>query len=483
MKRSVLALAMCWAALTAARSWAITAGPFGPHGEGGTRNGQTLTIGPGGTVHDLDAFLAIGGFDLNGNLPGTAAALSRDALPAGLSYQFSSALSAGATDLTLDYTFANTTGTAFSNVVFLAFLDAEIDPATNTFFNEYGTVSGTVGHGPADGAPDQWQIDEPGFQAGSIYRNLYLGALNNSNSIPQSATNDVSLALGFNLGTLWPGTALSVHVLLSEAGHSRSTLALQHHDLSSNSPTLITFSGEADLLASIAGTIFRDANRNGAVESGEGLAGVTVFADLNQSGVRTASNPQATTGGDGSYRIGNLASGQYLLRVDTNSLPGGTTNSLDPDGVLNNATTVALAANQALTNRTWGYQDVTPPAQFTNLNGMVKLGLVWRLNRPTGSLIGTLHLTNAPASGVGIKVPFQLSFPTSTNYYYVHPTGTLSNGLPYLDLSTLVTPQLSASGELAPGGSVSVDGIEIYSRDRSAPSNSLFVLWATRVQH
>jgi hypothetical protein len=274
-----------------------------------------------------------------------------------------------------------------------------------------------------------------------------------------------------------------VHALISEAGHSRSTLALQHHDLSPNSPTLITFSGEADLLASVAGTIFRDANRNGADEGGEGLPGVTVFADQNATGMRTPDDPQATTGADGCYRIGNLAAGQYLLRVDTNSLPAGATNSLDPDGVLNNATTVTLAANQALTNLTWGYQDQRPPAQFTNLNGVVKLGLTWRLNRPTGTLIGTLHLTNAPASAIGIQAPFQLGFQSSTNYYYAHPTGTLSNNLSYLDLTTSVTNQLGASAELAPGASVTVDGVEIYSRDRSAPSLSLFELWATRVQH
>ena len=483
MKRSVLALAMCWAAWTAARSWAITAGPFGPHGEGGARNGQLFLVGAGGTVYDLDGFLAVGGYDLNGTLPGTAAALSRDALPAGLNYQFSSTLAPDATDLTLHYTFSNSTGAAFSNVTFLVFLDGEIDQATNTFFNEYGTMTGLVGQGPADGAPDQWQIDEPGYAAGTVYRNLYLGALSNSNAIPQGAPNDVSLALGFNLGTLWPGTVLSVQALISEAGHARSTLTLQNHDLSSNSPTAITLSGEADRLASVAGTIFRDANRNGAVDSGEGLGGVTVFADLNQSGRRTPGDPQATTDGAGSYWIGNLAAGPYLLRVDTNSLAAGITNAVDPDGVLNSATSVTLATGQALTNQTWGYQDLTPPEQFTNLNGVVTLGLTWRLNRPSGTLIGTLHLTNAPASVVSVKAPFRLGFHSSTNYYYAHPTGALSNSLPYLDLTAAATNQLGASGELAPGGTLSVDGVEIYSRDRSAPANSLFELWATRVQH
>jgi hypothetical protein len=473
---------LCGAALLPWSASAITLGAFGPHGEGGSKNAQAFSIGPGGTVYELDAFVSLDGFDLNGSLPGTAAALSRDALPAGLGYHFASFLSADTSDVTLIYTFSNVTTTVFSNLHLSILLDAEIDQAANTFFNEYGVTSGPLGTGPADQAPDQWQIDEPGFVTGTVLRNLYLASLSNSNAIPQTAPNDVALGLGFNLGTLWPGMQVTVRVMISESNHTLGSFALEHHDAAPGSTTVITLSGQVDPRSAVSGFVFKDANKNSLFDAGEALTGVKIFADLDNNGVRASGEPQATTSGSGSYGIANLTASTLTLRVDTNTVPAGITNSIDPDGVLDNRTLLTLAVGQTLTNLIWGYRDIIPPAVFTNTTPLVQFGFTWRLSTPAGSIIGTLHLTNPPASGANLRVPLQLGLPASTNYYLVHPLGNLPSGLPYVDLSAAFAAQLGSGGQLTPGAVITLDGVEVYSRDRSAPAKSWFELWATRAQ-
>ena len=160
----------------------------------------------------------------------------------------------------------------------------------------------------------------------------------------------------------------------------------------------------------------------------------------------------------------------------------GLTNSIDPDGVLDNRTVFTLAVGQTVTNAIWGYRDIIPPAVFTNTTFLVQFGFHWRLSTPAGSLIGTLHLTNPPASGANLRTPLQLGLPASANYYLVHPAGSLPSGFPYIDLSAAFAAQLGAGGQLVPGAVITLDGVEVYSRDRSAPARSLFELWATRAQ-
>lgn len=74
------------------------------------------------------------------------------------------------------------------------YVDYEIDEEINTFFNEYGSTSGTAGAGQT------WEIDEPGFNPpfGDIYTNFFAQALDNTNSVPSTAPNDVAMALGWD---------------------------------------------------------------------------------------------------------------------------------------------------------------------------------------------------------------------------------------------------------------------------------------------
>lgn len=124
------------------------------------------------------------------------------------------------------WTFTNTTGNALSNVLFLVFLDADIDRDLNTFFNEYGEF-GNLGLPPSavlgSIAASSWEIDEPGFLFGNITTNLFAGTLDNSNGVPSSAPDDVSLALGFSLSQLNPGQSMTVSasIFLADIGGLR----------------------------------------------------------------------------------------------------------------------------------------------------------------------------------------------------------------------------------------------------------------------
>ena len=85
------------------------------------------------------------------------------------------------------------------------FVDHEIDEPINTFFNEFGSVNG------APAAGQSWEIDEPGFVFGDIYDNITAGSLDNSNGVPASFPDDVSMAMAWGFS----GSAV-VSFLVSE---------------------------------------------------------------------------------------------------------------------------------------------------------------------------------------------------------------------------------------------------------------------------
>lgn len=219
--------------------------PFGTNGEGGSVNGQVLFFGSGGEVFELDAFVNIAGMDLNGAAAGTSAQLSTSPLPAGLALAFNASLSGDESDLTLTYTLTNNTGATLPGLWFATFVDAEIDVAINDYFNEAAGQLGTLGAGPVDSDPDEWEADEPGYVFGDIFTGLLSGTLDNSNAVSEAAPEDVSLALGFRLGDLAPGNAAIIQVLLSDAGNSLGSFSLQHFDTDIDSFDVLTVSGSA----------------------------------------------------------------------------------------------------------------------------------------------------------------------------------------------------------------------------------------------
>lgn len=226
--------------------------PFGSFCQGGIANGQTFTFGSGGEVYEIDSFVNIAGQDLNGSTIGTSAQLSRDALPGGLSLSFTPTLSGDAKELTLQYRLTNNSGGPFADLQFFSFVDAQIDVPVNTYFNEAGEVFGSLGSGAGDADPDSFEIDEPGYVFGNVFQNLLLGSLDNTNSVTASSPDDVSLALGFQLGTLLPGQEATIDVFLSEIGTSIGGFSLRHFDADPSSLDALTLSGQGAVSSSAA---------------------------------------------------------------------------------------------------------------------------------------------------------------------------------------------------------------------------------------
>ena len=160
---------------------------------------------------------------------------------AGLSVSFNNQLNASNLG-TFSWQIQNTLGSDLSNVAFFAFLDMEIDEPINTYYNEYGALVDVSGAGAGDNLPDSWEIDEPGFVFGDIYTNLLNGVLDNSNAIPAGLGDDVSLALGFNIGSLLAGETIRASFVISATNIG----GLSQTDPDSN--LTFYFNGTADIL-------------------------------------------------------------------------------------------------------------------------------------------------------------------------------------------------------------------------------------------
>lgn len=459
MKPKRLLPVLCGVVLLAVASpAAITFTPFGPHGEGGSKNGQTFTIGAGGSVFELDAFLNIAGLKLNRtNEPGASAQLSRDSLPAGLSYTFSTNLAPDLTSLVLTYAFSNATSAVFTNVRFFVMLDAEIDQAINTFFNEYGTVKGVAGHGAVDGSPDEWQIDEPGFTTGTLYSNLFLGALDNSNSIPQSAPNDVAMALGFTIGDINPGGAPALQVMISENGGSLGSLVLIQHDSDPNSKTFITLSG--GIAPALSGGVFVDANTNGLLDAGEGLANVRVL--LLTNGITALTN--ALTDANGRYSF-NTVPGSYAVGVDTATLPPGLVFTPVLSGAASDPMPVTLLGGVAQTVN-WGY-DLRSAAAIQGQVSVVDTNGVFQTALP--NLTVMLRSTNGT---------FLAQITTDTNGLYNFGNAVTPNPAPGTYWVELVTTNLPAglTPRAVPNGPTNNPAVVVLPPSKTATNNFAFV--------
>jgi hypothetical protein len=143
----------------------------------------------------------------------------------------------------VSWTITNKTGGDILGTSFFSFLDAEITEPGNSFFNEYGELVSVTGSGAADTSADSWEIDEPGFSFGNIYDNIvYDGMLDNTNSVPSSSVNDVSLALGFNVGDFLVNQTLVATFTISD----QNIGGLSHTD--PDSMTKFYFNGTVELL-------------------------------------------------------------------------------------------------------------------------------------------------------------------------------------------------------------------------------------------
>ena len=75
------------------------------------------------------------------------------------------------------------------------------------------------------------------------------------------------------------------------------------------------------LMASISGLQFNDLNGNGALDGGEpGLAGWTVYLDLDHDHVLDGGEPSTLSGPTGAFTLNNVPAGNYSL---TQIVPAG----------------------------------------------------------------------------------------------------------------------------------------------------------------
>ncbi len=138
---------------------------------------------------------------------------------------------------------------------------------------------------------------------------------------------------------------------------------------------------------SVTGTVFTDANGNGTQDAGEaGLAGVTVYLDLDQSGTVSAGDLTVTTDATGTYTLSDVPAGTYTLR---DVVPTGDTQSTPAGG----SVTVTVTDGSAVQGGAFG---VVPPASATPTPTPTPTPTA------TGTISGTVTAGSAPAAGATV---------------------------------------------------------------------------------
>ena len=107
----------------------------------------------------------------------------------------------------------------------------------------------------------------------------------------------------------------------------------------------------------IGDTIFLDLDGGGDYDPGEGLEGVVIELYDSSGTILLA---VTTTDENGHYYFGDLPAGDYVVRVDTDTLPTGVTNTIDPDGGTANESNVSLSAGEIDLTQDFGYTAGSP---------------------------------------------------------------------------------------------------------------------------
>ncbi len=125
----------------------------------------------------------------------------------------------------------NTTASTWVDLRVLFFWDgAWQEDEQDLVSNEYAEFLGLglpVGAPLGAIAPSDWEIDEPEYVFGDIYSNASVfGELDNTNAVPSTAPDDVSLAYRWTIASLAPGESFRVTVQHLTA----ATLGIAHFD-------------------------------------------------------------------------------------------------------------------------------------------------------------------------------------------------------------------------------------------------------------
>lgn len=109
----------------------------------------------------------------------------------------------------------------------------------------------------------------------------------------------------------------------------------------------------------VQGTVYNDANGNGQQDSGEaGVAGRTVFVDVDGTGKLNNNNPSAVTDANGNYSITGVQAGSFTVRE---VLPTGT-------GLTTALQKVTFGADQAIPSVNFGEGQSIVGTVFTDVN-------------------------------------------------------------------------------------------------------------------
>jgi hypothetical protein len=165
---------------------------------------------------------------------------------------------------------------------------------------------------------------------------------NATSTVGQSAFQSFTIAASGGTGPLTPqwlistDNGLSFTVLSDDSGVAGATTttltvsgftapgSLEYKAIVTDANGVTAISSAATLTISpspvpdmgvISGTVFHDYTTNGIQDSGEpGLAGQTVFIDLNGSGVWQPGDPTALTDANGNYQFQGPSAGSYIVR-------------------------------------------------------------------------------------------------------------------------------------------------------------------------
>ncbi len=190
-----------------------------------------------------------------------------------------------------------------------------------------GTVSGTVwndlnGNGIRDVDPATGTYSDPGLAGWNVFLDL------NSNRVfDPTETQATTAADGtYKISNVAPGTVSIVEVAPAGWRSSAPVTNVRTIMVKNGQDVANQDFGNAQLRdSSIRGVVFADSDKSGTRESTErGLAGVTVFLDLNENGVLDVGDQQTVTSDDlyftpdvneaGIYSFAHLAGGTYTVR-------------------------------------------------------------------------------------------------------------------------------------------------------------------------
>jgi len=120
-----------------------------------------------------------------------------------------------------------------------------------------------------------------------------------------------------------------------------------------------------------------------------------------------------------------------------------------------------------------GPQDVTH---------ILNLTFNWVLSRQTGTYFGRIALENPVQGGASMTPNFMWAIHPDPEFRFMAPDGTMADGDSYIDITQQVIAALHQTGNnddvFDPGETVQIQNIEVYSRRRLVPPNTLFEVWA-----